>query len=166
MQLTSHRGLLQVLSYPMFAGTHFTYPQRDGGLSQLPARLSQEWVLNSGPVTWWSAALPTELSLLGYIHTYVCMYSSMYTWVCVFALAMYTCRYLYRQTYMSIYVWLSGDTGWIQWADWGWIYPTCATLLRRAVVLAFLVPGQIDAGWQATQLMHKQLKHANSGCPR
>ena len=29
MQLTSHTGLVQVLSYPMFAGTHFTYPQRD-----------------------------------------------------------------------------------------------------------------------------------------
>ena len=33
------------------AGTHFTYPQRDGGLSQPPARLSWEWVLNPGPVT-------------------------------------------------------------------------------------------------------------------
>ena len=46
----------------MFAGTHFTYPQRDGGLSQPPARLSWEWVLNPGPVTWQSAALPTELT--------------------------------------------------------------------------------------------------------
>ena len=39
-----------------------TYPQRDGGLSQPPARMSQEWVLNPGPVAWRSAALPTELS--------------------------------------------------------------------------------------------------------
>ena len=48
----------------MFAGTHFTYPQRDGGLSQPMARLSWEWVLNLGPVAWPSAALPTELSQL------------------------------------------------------------------------------------------------------
>ena len=34
------------------AGTHFTYPQSDGGLSQPPARLGR------------SAALPTELSWL------------------------------------------------------------------------------------------------------
>ena len=46
----------------MFAGTHFTYPQWDGGLSQPPARLSWEWVLNPGPVTWQSTALPTELT--------------------------------------------------------------------------------------------------------
>ena len=46
----------------MFAGTHFTYPQGDGGLSQPPARLSQEQVLNLEPVTLQSAALPTELS--------------------------------------------------------------------------------------------------------
>ena len=44
------------------AGTHFTYPQRDWGLSQSPSRLSREQVLNLGPVTWQSAALPTELS--------------------------------------------------------------------------------------------------------
>ena len=46
------------------------------------------------------------------------------------------------------------------------IYPACTTQLQRVVVLAFLVLGQIDAGWQATWLTHKQLKHANSGCPR
>ena len=59
MQLRSHTGLVQVLSYPMFAGTHFTYPQWDGGLSQPQARLSWEWVLNLGPVTWQSTALPS-----------------------------------------------------------------------------------------------------------
>ena len=32
------------------ASTHFTYAQRDGGLSQPPARLSWEWVLNLGLV--------------------------------------------------------------------------------------------------------------------
>ena len=36
------------------AGTHFTYPQGDGGLSQ-------EWVLNPGPLTGRSTVLPTEL---------------------------------------------------------------------------------------------------------
>ena len=46
------------------------------------------------------------------------------------------------------------------------IYPACATQLWQAVVLAFPVPGQVDAGWQATQIAHKQLKHTNSGCPR
>ena len=46
----------------MFAGTHFTYPQRDGGLSQPPAMLSLDQVLNLGPVTRQSAALPTELT--------------------------------------------------------------------------------------------------------
>ena len=44
------------------------------------------------------------------------------------------------------------------------IYPTCATSLQRAVVLAFLVPGQIDAGWQVTWMTYKQLKHTNSRC--
>ena len=49
MQLTSHAGLAQVLSYPMFMLVlSLTYPQRDGGLSQPPARMSQEWVLNPG----------------------------------------------------------------------------------------------------------------------
>ena len=43
----------------------------------------------------------------------------------------------------------------------GAIYPTCTTLLQRAVVLAFPVPSHIDAGWQATQLTYKQLKHTN-----
>ena len=63
MQLTSKAGLVQVLSYALFAATHyFTYPQRDGGLGQPLAMLSQEQVLNQGPVTWKSAALPTELS--------------------------------------------------------------------------------------------------------
>ena len=45
------------------------------------------------------------------------------------------------------------------------IYPTCATSLQRVVVLAFPVLGQIDAGWQDTQLTCKQLKHTNSRCP-
>ena len=51
-----------MLSYPMFSGTHFTYPQRDRGLSQLPARLSWEWVLNPQPLVWRPTALPTQLS--------------------------------------------------------------------------------------------------------
>ena len=46
------------------------------------------------------------------------------------------------------------------------IDPICTTLLWRVVVLASPVLGPIDAGWQATQLTHKQLKHTNSGCPR
>ena len=46
------------------------------------------------------------------------------------------------------------------------IYPACATQLQRTAVLTFLIPGQIDAGWQATQLTHKQLKHTSSGCSR
>ena len=50
------------------AGTHFTYPQTDGGLSQPPARLSWEWVLNLGPVTCRSTALPTELSWMDKVH--------------------------------------------------------------------------------------------------
>ena len=62
VQLTSQAGLAHVLSYPMFAGTHFTYPQRDGGLSQTLAMLRQEWVLNLAHVTSQSAALQTELS--------------------------------------------------------------------------------------------------------
>ena len=44
------------------AATHFTYPQRDGGLSQLPARLSPKWVLNPEPVMERSTVLPTELT--------------------------------------------------------------------------------------------------------
>ena len=30
------------------------------------------------------------------------------------------------------------------------IYPACATLLQRVAVLATLIQGPIDAGWQAT----------------
>ena len=48
------------------AGTHFTYPQRDGGLSQYSARLSQEWALNQGPHVGRSTSLPTDLSQLIY----------------------------------------------------------------------------------------------------
>ena len=67
MQLTSHAGLVQVLSYPMFLLVlSLTYPQRDGGLSQPPARMSQEWVLNPGPVTWRSAALPSRFWITEY----------------------------------------------------------------------------------------------------
>ena len=37
------------------------------------------------------------------------------------------------------------------------IYPTCTTQLWRAVAHASPIPGLIDAGWQVTQLTHKQL---------
>ena len=43
-------------------GIHFTYPQGDGGLSHPPASLSQEWILNLGPLVGRSTVLPTELS--------------------------------------------------------------------------------------------------------
>ena len=46
------------------------------------------------------------------------------------------------------------------------IYPTYTSQLQSAVILAFSVLGQIDAGWQATWLAHKQLKHTNPGCSR
>ena len=71
VQLRSHTGLVQVLSYPLFAGTHFTYPQWDGGLSQPPARLGREWVLNLGPVAWQSTAL-TQLVIANLISQYIC----------------------------------------------------------------------------------------------
>ena len=48
-------------------GTHFIYPQGDGGLRQPMARLSQEWVLNLEPLMGRSAPLPTELSWLSYL---------------------------------------------------------------------------------------------------
>ena len=44
------------------AGTQFTYPHRDGGLSQHLATFTQEWVLNLGPHTGRSTVLSTELS--------------------------------------------------------------------------------------------------------
>ena len=43
-------------------GTHFTYPQGAGQLSQPHSMLSWEWILNQGPLVGRSAALPTELS--------------------------------------------------------------------------------------------------------
>ena len=46
------------------------------------------------------------------------------------------------------------------------IYPMCANLLWRVVVLATLIQGLIVTGWQATQLTYKQLKHTNSRYPR
>ena len=57
-------GIHVIPPFTISAGTHFTYPQRDGGLSQPLARLSQEWVLNPGPLSGRSAALRTELSRL------------------------------------------------------------------------------------------------------
>ena len=46
------------------------------------------------------------------------------------------------------------------------IHPTCANLLQGYAVLATPIQGLIDAGWQATQLIGKQLKYTNSRCPR
>ena len=46
------------------------------------------------------------------------------------------------------------------------IYPVCATLLQRVVVLATPIQGPIDTEWQAIQLTYKQLKHTNSRYPR
>ena len=46
------------------AGTHFTYQQRDEGLSQPPPRLRQGQVLSLGPHVGRSATLPTELCQL------------------------------------------------------------------------------------------------------
>ena len=56
------------------ASTHFTYPQGDEELSQLPARFSQEWVVNPGPFIGRSATPPTELSwLITSVHVlYLC----------------------------------------------------------------------------------------------
>ena len=45
-----------ILLLTISAGTHFTYPQRDEGFSQPPARLSQEQLLNPGPHMGRSAA--------------------------------------------------------------------------------------------------------------
>ena len=49
------------------AGTHFTYPQGDGGLSQPPATLSWEWVLN--PDLSHDSLLFYQLSYLGWSKT-------------------------------------------------------------------------------------------------
>ena len=46
------------------------------------------------------------------------------------------------------------------------IYPMCTTSLWRAVVLATLIQGLIVAGWQATWLTYKKLRHNNSRYPR
>ena len=66
MQLTSQVGLVQMLSNPMFAGTHFTYPQKDRGLSQpCPG-----WV-GSGYWTWklsLDSPLFYQLSYSGHHH--------------------------------------------------------------------------------------------------
>ena len=34
---------------------------------------------------------------------YVNMHACVDVWVCIYAIGMYTCRYVYRQTYMSLY---------------------------------------------------------------
>ena len=46
------------------------------------------------------------------------------------------------------------------------IYPTCANLHQKIVVLATPIQGPMDSGWQDTWLTRKQLKHTNSGYPR
>ena len=43
------------------------------------------------------------------------------------------------------------------------IYPTCATSLKRAVLLAAPIQGLIVTGWQATQLNYKQLRQPTQG---
>ena len=58
----------------------------------------------------------------------------------------------------------SRHTGLIWCAHQVKVYPICTTSLWRAVVLATLIPGLIDAGWQATLLTYKQLKDTNSRC--
>ena len=45
-------------------------------------------------------------------------------------------------------------------------YPVCANLHQTIVVLAALIQGLRDTGWQVTQLTCKQLKQTNSGYPR
>ena len=54
------------------AGTHFTYPQGDGGLSQPPARLSQEWVLNLAWLFVWSIPLTTLFMYCKYSDLTLC----------------------------------------------------------------------------------------------
>ena len=43
--------------------------------------------------------------------------------------------------------------------------PQSAVLLWTAMVLASLIPGLMNAGWQATKLTHEQLKSTNLRCP-
>ena len=54
------------------------------------------------------------------------------------------------------------DAGRFWWAHWGHDYPRSTILLWMAVVLASPIPGLTNAGWQATQLAHKQLQDTNS----
>ena len=79
------------------AGTHFTYPQRGGGLNQPPARLSQEWVLSLGPLRGRSTALSTELSwhyseciyyfmMSLYYHVFTLCYYIIVTLLCLYLL--------------------------------------------------------------------------------
>ena len=59
MQLTSHAGLAKVLSYPMFLLVVIYLPSEGWKAESTPSQVEQ--VLNMEPVTWQSAALPTEL---------------------------------------------------------------------------------------------------------
>ena len=58
-------------SYPIFAGYSFYLPTKGWKAESTLARLSWEWVLNPGPLTWRSAALPTELSQLQLAKTFI-----------------------------------------------------------------------------------------------
>ena len=46
------------------------------------------------------------------------------------------------------------------------LYPMCANLHQKIAVLATLIQGPMDTGWQVTWLPCKQLKQTNSGYPR
>ena len=49
-------------SYPVFAGFSFYLPTKGWKAESTLAMLSWEWVFNPGPLTYRSAALPTELT--------------------------------------------------------------------------------------------------------
>ena len=67
-------GMHIIPPLPVTAGTHFTYPggrRMEGWVNPQPGWVRSQWVLNPGPLTWRSAALPTELSRLMYVSLYV-----------------------------------------------------------------------------------------------
>ena len=59
-----------------------------------------------------------------------------------------------------------GEARWIGGLTKVAIYPMCTNSHQKNVVLATLIQGPRDTGWQVTWLMYKQLKHTNSGYPR
>ena len=114
--IPSRASAIAVLPY-VFAGTHFTYPQRDGRLSQPPARFwvgieprtccmtvrcSTNWAMPAGIAQYINTYIQIHTCLPACMHAFRHTYA--YVHICKVWLHIYICIYVCRQTCISLYV--------------------------------------------------------------